>query len=48
MIILKDFMVFIAPIGGYDVFFGSSQDSNYLVKIYKKFLEYQILQSPHG
>ena len=46
MIILKDFMVFIAPIGGYAVSFGSSQDTNYLVKIYKKFLEYQILQSP--
>ena len=26
--------------------FWKSQDSNYLVKIYKKFLEYQILQSP--
>ena len=26
--------------------FWNSQDSNYFVKIYKKFLEYQILQSP--
>ena len=26
--------------------FWKTQDSNYLVKIYKKFLEYQILQSP--
>ena len=27
-------------------FFWETQDSNYFVKIYKKFLEYQILQSP--
>ena len=26
--------------------FWKNQDSNYFVKIYKKFLEYQILQSP--
>ena len=26
--------------------FWNSQDSNYFIKIYKKFLEYQILQSP--